>query len=220
MNDPASPRSTESGQPMTPQQAAEHLRVIRELMERPVRETTRSGVAGVVAGLVALAGSAATYLLAESHGASLLAIGDAAADAARLRVGLLWLGVLVLAAGANLLITWRRARRRGQPMWHRAQRQTALAIGPGFVLAAFFTYLFHGLAPALIPFGWMVGYGTALWSVGMFSITEVKVLGAAFLVAGWGGMLVAGDYPIAALAVTFGGFHLVYGAAVWKRYGG
>ena len=48
---------------MTAQQAAEHLRVIRELMERPVRDTTRSGLAGILAGLLALAGCFATWTL-------------------------------------------------------------------------------------------------------------------------------------------------------------
>jgi hypothetical protein len=196
---------------MTAQQAAEHLRVIRELMERPVRDTTRSGLAGILAGLLALAGCFATWTLWT----------DLPNGQPPLSVAAVWLGVLVLASVGDILITWHRASRGGRTYWKRAQFQTALAIVPGFILAGFFSYLFSGWeAWSLIGFGWMVGYGMALWTVGMFSIVEIKVLGAAFLVAGWLGMFLLPDYPVVAMAVTFGGFHLAYGLVVLKRHGG
>ena len=204
-----SPR--EGSDMMTAQQAAEHLRVIRELMERPVRDTTRSGLAGILAGLLALAGCFATWTLWT----------DLPGGRAPLSVALVWLGVLALAASGDILITWHRARRGGRTYWKRAQVQTALAIVPGFILAGFFSTLFSDLGLwSLIGFGWMVGYGMALWTVGMFSIVEIKVLGAAFLVAGWLGMFLLAGYPVAAMAVTFGGFHLAYGLVVLKRHGG
>lgn len=209
---------------MTPEQAAEHLRVIRQLMERPVRHTTRSGLAGIVAGLLALAGSAATWELLPPKaewGPPQMFFGSSPPQSAVWSVALVWLAVLLIAATVDVLITWRRARERQETWWRGAQLQTAMAIVPGFVLAAFFTYLWSGWnAYELIPFGWMIGYGMALWTVGMFSITEVKILGAAFLLAGWLGMFTLADYPVAALAATFGGFHLVYGAVVWTRHGG
>ena len=81
---------------------------------------------------------------------------------------------------------------------------------------------------ALIPFTWMVFYGLAVWSVGLFSPVEVKVLGAAFLTAGLFGVLLLDamplgriyDYLLVSMAATFGGFHLAYGAVVWARHGG
>lgn len=220
---------------MTPKQAAEHLRVIRELMERPIRNTTRSGVAGILAGLLALAGSALTWWLLPQRdqwtAADDLGLFTHPPDSTLLALGAVWLGVFVAAAAADILMTRRRARQRGETWWKREQVQTALAIAPGFVLAGFFTWLFAGWAGGeLVPFGWMIGYAVALWTVGMFSITEVKVLGAAFLLAGclgmaalladWAGVSQCTAFPVAALAVTFGGFHLVYGAVVWARHGG
>ena len=214
---------------MTPEQAARHLKAIRELMERPIRQTTRSGLAGGIAGALALAGCAVTGVIwparpdgpPESLVFSNTRFSGIQDGDTILAAGLTWLAVLVIAATADVVITWARARRRGETYWKRAQFQTGLAILPGFVLAAFFTYMFGAWNEyGLIPFGWMIGYGMALWTVGMFSITEVKVLGGAFLAVGWLGMILLPGSPIVLLAVTFGGFHLVYGAVVWVRHGG
>jgi len=229
MAEPTPVESPNEDADMTPKQAAEHLRVIRDLMERPIRQTTRSGLGGIIAGVLALAGCAATGVIwpARPDGPpeslvfsnarfSGIQDGDTIVAAA-----LTWLAVLVVAVTADVVITWARARRRGETYWKRAQLQTGLAILPGFVLAAFFTYMFGAWNEyGLIPFGWMIGYGMALWTVGMFSITEVKVLGGAFLAVGWLGMILLPGSPIVLLAVTFGGFHLVYGAVVWVRHGG
>jgi hypothetical protein len=197
---------------MNPTQAAEHLRVIRELMERPIRSTTRSGLSGVVAGVLALAGCAATYRIAPDF------TGRTAPPVA---VGLVWLGVLVLATVLDLFISWQRTRELGRSFWTRTTRQTALAIAPAFLLGGISTWIFasHG-AWHYIPAAWMIYYGLAAWSIGMFSIAEVKVLGAAFIAAGVVCHFHFLDQPVAALAATFGGFHLVYGVVVWKRHGG
>ena len=195
---------------MTPEQAAEHLRVIRDLMERPIRNTTRSGLSGIVAGVLALGGCAATWRLA-----------DGAPTEPTVALGLVWLGVLVSAAGIDLLLTWRRAAKLGQAYWKRGQRQTALAIAPGFVIGGLMTgLLVRYQGHEFIPFFWMVFYGMAVWSVGLFSVVEVKVLGAAFLAAGVLGLVFWVAHPLAAMAVSFGGFHLLYGAVVWARHGG
>ena len=210
-----SPEELEAGREengMNPTQAAEHLRVIRELMERPIRSTTRSGLSGVVAGVLALAGCAATAKIAPDF------TGRAAPPVA---VGLVWLGVFILATVLDLVISWRRTRELGRAFWTRTTRQTALAIAPAFLLGGISTWIFasHGLW-YLIPAAWMLYYGLAAWSIGMFSIPEVKVLGAAFIVAGVVCHFHISDHPVATLAATFGGLHLLYGLVVWKRHGG
>lgn len=214
---------------MTPEKAAEHLRIIRELMERPIRQTTRSGASAVIAGLLALAGSAATYLLigpnlkwniVPSPCFSMWHVLAAYIYAIKL-VGVIWWGVLVLAAATDLVITWRRTRKLGQSYWRRAQWQTAQAIAPGFIVGGLLTvFLFNRGGLEYIPFTWMVFYGMAVWSAGLLGIIEVKLLGAAFMAAGLVGLVWFIDYPVAAMAVTFGGFHLIYGVVVWARHGG
>jgi hypothetical protein len=217
---------------MTPEQAAEHLRVIRELMERPIRQTTRSGVAGVVAGVLALAGAALSHPVWPANEGpfdrTALFWESGAWFSPLARVVWIWLGVLVIAGTVDVLIARRRARRQGRAWWRRAQVRTLMAIVPGFMVAGLLTYIIILLGTyAMLPYGWMVGYGLALWTVGMFSITEVKVLAAAFLVTGMAGLLPEPEWlpltwspPALSAAVTFGGYHLVYGAVVWIRHGG
>ena len=138
-----------------------------------------------------------------------------------LAVGLVWLGVFVLAVGLDLLISWRRTRELGRSFWTRTTRQTGLAIAPAFILGGISTWIFAGYGLwYLIPGAWMLYYGLAAWTIGMFSIAEVKVLGAAFIVAGVICHFHFAAQPVAALAATFGGFHLLYGVVVWKRHGG
>ena len=198
---------------MRPEQAAEHLRVIRELMERPLRQTTRSGASGLIAGVLALAGCGATWYIGRV---------ELLPEASWIKtVGLVWMSVLVLAVAANLLLTWRRAQRHGLPLWGRSQNQTALAIAPGFVVGALISWsLISAQQYHLVAFTWIIFYGMAVWSVGLFSPVEVKVLGAGFFLAGILGLFFFAAHPLAALAVTFGGLHLVYGVVVWARHGG
>jgi hypothetical protein len=66
----------------------------------------------------------------------------------------------------------------------------------------------------------MLFYGVACWQVGGFSLGEIRIMGAAFILAG---IVSAGwlqPYPYWALGFTFGGFHIVYGIVVWIRHGG
>jgi len=198
---------------MRPEQAAEHLRVIRELMERPLKQTTRSGASGLIAAILALAGCAATWYVGRQGQLS---------EASWIKaVGSVWVSVLVLAVAANLLLTWRRAHRQGLPLWGRSQNQTALAIAPGFVVGALVSWsLISAQEYHLVAFTWVIFYGMAVWSVGLFSPVEVKLLGAGFFLAGILGLFFFADHPLAALAVTFGGMHLLYGIVVWARHGG
>ncbi|KPK84728.1 MAG: hypothetical protein AMJ81_04865, partial [Phycisphaerae bacterium SM23_33] len=66
----------------------------------------------------------------------------------------------------------------------------------------------------------MLFYGVALWQVGEFSVREARVLGAAFILAGLAAGAFLQPYPYLTLGVSFGGFHIAYGAVVWMRYGG
>ncbi|NIA22495.1 MAG: hypothetical protein GWP05_11160 [Anaerolineaceae bacterium] len=212
-DDPGDLSGEKEVETMRPEQAAEHLRVIRELMERPLKQTTRSGVSGLIAGVLALAGCGATWYAGR--------LGQLPEASWIKAIGLVWAGVLVLAVAANLLLTWRRAHRQGLPLWGRSQNQTALAIAPGFIVGALVSWALvgaHQYHP--VAFAWIVFYGMAVWSLGLFGPLEVKLLGAGFFLAGILGFFFFAAHPLAALAVTFGGMHLVYGIVVWVRHGG
>ena len=203
---------------MDADKAAAELRVIRQLMERPVRYSTQSGLAAVLAGAAALAGLAADWYFWRRHGP---------AEAMWINLGV-WTAVFVVAFLGAVVLTRIRERRRGMPFWSSIKKRLLLTILPPFVAAVGLTAAimyrwYFGVGPnmwGLIPAVWMLFYGVACWQVGLFGAAELRVMGAAFVAAG----LVAGAFfhlhPYMALGLTFGGLHIVYGVIVWIRHGG
>lgn len=214
---------------MDAQKAADELTVIRQLMERPVRSSTASGVSGIIAGLAALAGAAADKYLSPRLAEHL---------AERSELTSTWDWVLIIGAGiwavvfcvafvGVVILTRIRERRQGMPFWSPVKRRVLRTILPPFIagcgltVAIYYQWI-YGYNPGqsyLIPAVWMLFYGLALWQVGEFSIPEVRLLGAAFIAAGIASAVVQW-YPYESLGATFGGFHIVYGVVVWTRHGG
>ena len=206
---------------MKADKAGEQLKVIRQLMERPVRYSTMSGVSGILAGAAALVG-----LALDQHFWTRLAPNEA------LVVNMfVWGGVFVAALTAALVLTRLREKRQGMPFWSPVKRRILSTILPPFVAAIGLTAAVAGRFGVqggwdtipqgyLIPAIWMLFYGVALWQVGQFSPVEVRLLGAGFIAAGLATAAVATSYPYWAMGITFGGFHVVYGVGGCVRHGG
>ncbi len=206
---------------MDTDKAAEELTVIRQLMERPIRYSTMSGLSGILAGCAALAGLAL----------DLYFWLNLAPDRALVANIFVWGGVFVTALAATLILTRLRERKRDMPFWSPVKRRILLTILPPFVAAIGLTfaiacrYLHTGGLDSvcqgyLIPAVWMLFYGVTLWQLGAFSPIEVRFLGAAFIAAGLVTAAFGQWYPYWAMGITFGGFHIIYGVIVWVRHGG
>ena len=203
---------------MDPDRAAEELKVLRQLMERPIRFSTMSGLSGVLAGAAALAGCAANGYFSGHYS------GRGALGAHML----IWAGVFLTALVATVVLTRLREIRKGMPLWSKIKGRILLIILPMFVAAAGLTGILvarelgqpgpeqWGLIPAI----WMVLYGLALWQLGEFSPLEVRLLGTAFLAGGLVAAALGQQSPYWSLGVAFGGLHIVYGVVVWIRHGG
>lgn len=205
---------------MDTDRAISELKVIRQLMERPVRYSTMSGLAGIVAGTAALIG-----LVCDWHISWYYWNRARSAMWANLAV---WAGVFALAFAGVVLLTRLRERRRGMPFWSPAKLRILLTILPPFVAGvgltgAIMLRWYAGIGPnqwGLIPGIWMLFYGVACWEVGGFSLREIRVMGGAFILAGLVAATLYQFAPYWSLGVTFGGFHIVYGIVVWIRHGG
>jgi len=206
---------------MDTSKANRDLKVIRELMERPIRYSTMSGLSGILAGCAALAGLAA----------DLYCWSNLAPKRALVANMFVWGGVFVAALTATSILTRFRERKQGMPFWSPIKRRILLTILPPFVAAIGLTFAIvyrymhtGGLDSVwqgyLIPAVWMLFYGVALWQLGAFSPVEVRVLGATFIAAGLVTAAFGQWYPYWAMGVTFGGFHIIYGIIVWIRHGG
>lgn len=192
-------------------EAEEHLRVIRDLMERSTKYSTFSGLSGILAGIASILGCLVTQRLqteypqpADFRGPFLLT----------------WSVVILFAIGTDYLLTKRRAARVGKLIRSRLGKQMIFASAPGLGTGALLTLYFlqknmlHDIYPV-----WMLCYGIAVSAVGLFSQREVSLLGAAFLLAGAVTLLLLPTSGLPMMAITFGGFHIVYALTVSRREG-
>ena len=196
-------------------EAEEHLRVIRQAMERSTRHSTLSGLSGVLAGLIALAACFLTQYL----------VGDPGEPKNRFGFVAVWGATLGLAALGDILLTKRRATRVGKTAFSALGMKWARTVLPGLLAGAAITlfYLTHPglMGPFLYGF-WMLCYAVSLLAIGILSVREVSLMGWAFLLAGTVTLLLPADAPIGPrgmMAVTFGGFHMVYGLWMGFKYG-
>ena len=211
---------------MDADKAAENLTVIRQLMERPIRYSTMSGLSGILAGVAALGGVAADAWVCDNLPNNALWINL-----------LVWAGVFTVAFASSAILTYIRERKQNMPFWSPIKRRILMTILPPFVAGVGVTMAIVyrsciGDGPnqwGLIPPLWMLFYGVTLWQIGLFSAGELRAMGAAFILAGLiSGCffqysipeLTPGTAPYWTLGVTFGGFHIVYGTVVWIRHGG
>ncbi len=193
------------------EEARENLRVIRQTMERSTKYSTLSGLSGVLIGLTAIAS-----VLVTSH-----VLGTALDPAAAYpKLGLLWLLTLALAVGIEFACNKRRAKSIGKRVASPLGAHIIVAALPAFVAALALTVFFvvHGLAPFVWGI-WMLTYGLAICAVGLFSVRPVSYLGAAFVLAGAVTLLLPVQVALAMMALTFGGFHIVYGVLMGRRHG-
>lgn len=210
---------------MIEQDPTSDLAHIRGLMDRSTRFLSLSGLSGVVAGVVALAGAG----LARHHiNEALTPDADPLTyDLQRvpfplddLRWTLIQDAVLVLflALLGAFWFTWRRSRRTGQYLWDASARRllvnmlVPLAVGGLFCLALFV----YGL-PGLVAPATLVFYGLALFNASKYTLDEIRWLGASEIALG----LVALAWLKAALlfwAIGFGVLHILYGGLMYLRH--
>jgi hypothetical protein len=183
--------------------AEDNLRYIRAAMESATAFTGVSGKGYVLAGLTALAAAW---------------IGALQASPA------MWLGIwmleLVLAAGANFLLMARKAKSLNQTLWSGSGKKLFMAFLPAMSVGALLTLaLFLQGFTLLLPGIWLSLYGAAVVTAGAHSIRLIPVMGALFIALG--GLLLLGVMPMhLALALGFGGLHILFGLIIWRHHGG
>jgi hypothetical protein len=202
--------------------AEEDLRVIRGLMERATVYRAISAPSAVVAGLLSLLAAGAIYWNNEYDILSGSIIGGR-------DFVLIWIAVLILALIANTFFIWREARRNGRPFVSSGMKLALKAVGPCLLIPTAFTIWFFstgylGGAELDLVVVWVLFYGLALLSTGLFAPRSLLILGWAFLLTGLSVPAVLNanedfsvNLPVAIMAVTFGLYHLIYAACTWRR---
>ncbi len=196
-------------------EARENLRVIRQTMERSTKYSTLSGLSGVLIGLTAIVGVLATRRLIGlglEHHQPLKAVQPT--------LGLVWLLVLAFAVSIEFAWNKRRAARIGKRVASPLGVHIIVAALPSGIAAVVLTAFFYLNNLFASVWGvWMLCYGLAICAVGLFSVRPVTYLGAAFVLAGGVTLLLPNHLHLFMMALTFGGFHILYGTLMARKHG-
>ncbi len=200
------------------------LTEIRAIMERSSRFLSLSGLSGVGAGVVALAGTAiGHYYLEQEYGAQgYLRLFQTSAGE-RLAALPFLLGLAVAMIVAALLVaaffTLRRTRPGGlRSLWTAPARRLLLALLVPLVAGGLFCLkLFLSGAPELVVPGLLVFYGLALLNGGKYTLDEIKYLGLTLVALGLVALLLPG-YGLLLFGAGFGLGHIGYGLLMYNRY--
>jgi hypothetical protein len=183
--------------------AVDDLRFIRQTMERSAAFTAVPGW-----GMFAVGASALPAAWIASH------------YAFDLRWLEIWICEAVLAVSLAIVAIQSKAARRGLAWTSGPGRKVALGLMPPVAAAALLTFplLRAGLGSTL-PGMWMLLYGVGVIAGGEFSVSVIPVMGVCFMAVGAAALLLPAMGNLA-MAVGFGGLHILFGIWIARRYGG
>ncbi len=201
-------------------EAQARMREIQRIMERATLFTLLPGTAAVLGGLAVLAGCAATYAMLKGFDlAGILALSSMA------RAGLcgMWIAIGIGSVLLNIALTVRAAATAGFAAIGRPAQVAAFSLTPSIAVAMILTInVFLMASPraedvqSIAPI-WMKLYGTGVYTAGLFSIRPPRILGLAFLAMGVVALVAFPAYGVAAVALSFGLLHIVFGLYVLQK---
>jgi len=184
--------------------AADHLRYIRETMERAAEFTAVPGWGGVAMGVTALV---------------------AAYAASRQATPRAWLAVWLIEAFVAVAIAApaaaTKAHRANSALFSGPGRKFVLSFSPPIVVGGLLTFALYqsGLYSAL-PGVWLLLYGTAIVTGGAFSVRIVPVMGLCLLLLGGIALFAPTTWGDALMAAGFGVVQIGFGWWIARHYGG
>ena len=202
---------------MKEKEIQDDLASIRSLMERSSKFISLSGLAGILAGVYALIGSAAAYYILE-HPYSYQS--NTIFENFRVVPQLMGIAILVLVASVitGVYLSYKKAHRNGHSVWNKTSKEllfymaVPLFTGGGLMLILLSHGYFELLAAASLVF-----YGLALIGASNFTFTDVKFLGLCEIVLGLAAAALP-EYGLVLWAIGFGVLHIVYGSVMYLKY--
>lgn len=181
---------------------------IKQMMERSSRFISLSGWSGISAGLFALLGALAAYVLMQSYkgpSLELYLVGDA-------------IIILILALSSSIYFSWRKARKLGATLWSHLTRKLLLNMAIPLVTGGIYSVIMLTQGQAhLIAGSTLIFYGLALVNAGRFTNREAVILGIAEIILGIAASIWYA-YGFWIWGCGFGLFHIVYGITLYSKY--
>jgi hypothetical protein len=197
-----------SGPPREPipidARAADHLRYIRETMERAAEFTAVPGWGGVAMGLTAIGAAVAA---SRQHNAR-----------AWLTV---WLAEAFVAVAIAAATSATKAHRANAALFSGPGRKFLLAFAPPIIVGGLLTFaLFQAGNQSVLPAVWLLLYGAAIVTGGAFSVRVVPVMGMCLMTVGAIALVAPTAWGDAFMAAGFGVLQIAFGIWIARHHGG
>ncbi len=184
--------------------AAEHLRYIRETMERAGEFTAVPGWGGVAMGITAL--TAAFFAARQPSPRAWLAV---------------WLIEAFVAVAIAAPAAATKAHRANSTLFSGPGRKFLFSFAPPLIVGGLLTFaLYNAGAMAALPGVWLLLYGTAIVTGGAFSVRVVPVMGLCLMSLGAVALFVPAAWGDAFMAAGFGVLQIGFGLWIARRHGG
>ncbi|BAU53303.1 hypothetical protein [Mucilaginibacter gotjawali] len=209
---------------MEEKQIQDDLASIRSLMERSSKFISLSGLSGILAGIYALIGAGVAYYelyigIGRHHFNPHFRIVENIEDSFLLfTLLLIALAVLLASLLTGFILTARKAKKKGQPIWGNTSRalifNMALPLVSGglLILILLFRNYYGIVSPASLIF-----YGLALVGASNFTYKDVRYLGICEIALGLIAACLPG-YGLLFWAIGFGVLHIIYGSMMYFKY--
>ncbi|MEQ8478021.1 hypothetical protein [Fulvivirga sp.] len=203
---------------MDQQKYIDDLKEIKSIMSRSSRLISLSGLAGVFAGVFALAGA---YLAYDTVYADQNYLGYRVAVLTNETItSLLTIAIatLILSISAGVFFTSRRAKKTNEKLWdHQTKRlliNLFIPLATGGILCLIL--LSKGYIGIVAPLT-LIFYGLALVNASKYTLDEIRSLGLLEIALGLFATYFIG-YGLIFWGIGFGVLHIIYGLVMHRRY--
>jgi hypothetical protein len=202
---------------------SEDLKTIKKIMEESSRFLSLSGLSGLFAGLLAIAGGFFVNfgILKNKTFFPAGSLAPFSADeifTIKAQLIIVALIVLFFALAGAFYFSVRKARHKGQKIWTPVSKRLLLNLCIPLIAGAFFILILYSesqwllIVPAMLIF-----YGLALISAGKFTYNEVFYLGLAELLTGFLSAIFQ-EFTLLFWIIGFGFLHIAYGLFMYRKY--
>lgn len=200
------------------------LASIRSIMERSSKFISLSGLSGILAGVYALIGAAIAYYLlyVDLHTINpdihyrIVGVLNSILNVSVFLI--LGFAILFASIATGIILTARKAKRKGQPIWGNLSRALLFHMAVPLVTGGILTFIFlsRGYYGIIAPIT-LIFYGLSLVGASNFTFSDVKYLGILEIILGLIAACIPG-YGLLFWAIGFGVLHIIYGSMMYLKY--
>ena len=187
-------------------------------MERSSKFISLSGLAGVLAGVYALAGVGLGYWLIKTTSGSNQSYDYMNEPLIFWQLFMIALAVLVFSVVTACGLTLRNAKNKSESVWNPVSRRMLTATGVPLLTGGLFILImlmkgeYDYIAAACLIF-----YGLALFAGSHYTFVDIKWLGVCQILLGLLALILP-DYGLILWAAGFGVLHIIYGSMMHFKY--